>query len=80
MIKYLLILLFFTCSCTFKTELSNEKLYKINYEVNQYEYVSDLKQFGVSDYWQLPYDTVTSNSGDCEDLAMAKAYSLRSRS
>lgn len=34
------------------------------------EYVSDTISHGVSDYWQLPAETLSLRTGDCEDLSI----------
>lgn len=44
-------------------------LYKTNIEVNnQIAPLSDIKHWGISESWDLPYD----GKGDCEDYAMMK--------
>lgn len=42
-----------------------------------YEY--DSVQFGVSEYWQLPRETLARGKGDCEDQAILLASLLRAR-
>ena len=37
---------------------------------NEIEYVSDTGVHGVSDYWQLPRDTLSLGTGDCEDFSI----------
>jgi predicted transglutaminase-like cysteine proteinase len=37
---------------------------------------SDLRQWGVSDHWSAPLETLTSRRGDCEDYAIAKYVAL----
>jgi len=41
----------------------------------QYEYDSDV--YGVSDYWQLPYETLSLKTGDCEDQAFLLCSLIR---
>lgn len=36
----------------------------------QIAYVSDQEQHGTVDYWQLPYETLRSGTGDCEDKSI----------
>jgi predicted transglutaminase-like cysteine proteinase len=40
-------------------------------------YVSDMTQHGVPDYWSSPLATFASQTGDCEDYAIAKFLALR---
>jgi predicted transglutaminase-like cysteine proteinase len=50
----------------------------INRETNlAIKYTSDVRQFGVSDYWATPFETLGSGKGDCEDYAIAKHAILR---
>ena len=37
---------------------------------NEIEYVSDTSVHGVSDYWQLPRETLSLRTGDCEDFSI----------
>ncbi len=47
-------------------------LERVNQHINKFAYKSDIKNFGVSDYWASPMETLLDQSGDCEDLALAK--------
>jgi predicted transglutaminase-like cysteine proteinase len=38
---------------------------------------SDEAQWGVSDRWSAPFETLRSNRGDCEDYALVKYLALR---
>ena len=38
--------------------------------------VSDEIQWGVSDHWSDPFETLHANSGDCEDYAIVKYAAL----
>ncbi len=38
---------------------------------------SDETQWGVSDHWSAPFETLQSNRGDCEDYAILKYLALR---
>ena len=37
---------------------------------NEIEYVSDITAHGVSEYWQLPRETLSLGTGDCEDFSI----------
>jgi predicted transglutaminase-like cysteine proteinase len=37
---------------------------------NEIEYVSDATAHGVSEYWQLPRETLSLRTGDCEDFSI----------
>jgi two-component system response regulator len=50
----------------------------INRETNlAIKYTTDSRQFGVSDYWATPFETLGSGMGDCEDYAITKHAILR---
>ena len=52
-----------------------ERLMAINVRVNQrLTYKIDQLQWGVSDYWQTPSESIALGTGDCEDYAILKAY------
>ena len=53
-----------------------EKLKAVNDWGNAHPYVLDIVNWGVEDYWETPYEFMEV-SGDCEDYAIAKYYSLR---
>ena len=48
----------------------------VNRYMNQAPYISDLKNWGVKDYWETPGQFLRM-FGDCEDYAIAKFLSLR---
>jgi predicted transglutaminase-like cysteine proteinase len=50
---------------------------KINHIINSYPYVSDITNWGVTDYWETP-DEFFEDGGDCEDFALAKYAWLHS--
>lgn len=50
---------------------------KVNDIINQYDYVADITNWGVSDYWETPAEFF-ARGGDCEDFAIAKYAWLRS--
>ena len=50
-------------------------------QVNQFinrsvSFVSDRQAWGLDDYWATPAQTLSLGQGDCEDLAIAKYFSL----
>jgi len=57
-----------------KSEL--EKLKITNTYINQLRFLDDRVHWGKNDYWATPVETLASNGGDCEDLAIAKYYTL----
>jgi predicted transglutaminase-like cysteine proteinase len=48
----------------------------INARMNKAKYVMDNDNWGVSDYWETPYEFM-ARFGDCEDYAIMKYLSLR---
>lgn len=44
---------------------------------NQVPYITDLKNWGVEDYWATPVEVLGSFGADCEDYAIAKFLSLK---
>jgi predicted transglutaminase-like cysteine proteinase len=53
-----------------------EQLAAINRYANEKDYVLDMDNYGVEDYWAIPREFF-SNGGDCEDYAITKYFSLR---
>ena len=50
---------------------------KIVHWVNKHiHYRTDISNFGIVDYWQLPVETLTLGSGDCDCLAFLTASML----
>lgn len=55
-----------------------DKLVKINDFLNQrIRFEDDLSIWNLSDYWATPLETIGQGSGDCEDFAIMKYYSLK---
>jgi predicted transglutaminase-like cysteine proteinase len=50
---------------------------KVDDFINSYDYVADIINWGVSDYWETPAEFF-AHGGDCEDFAIAKYAWLRS--
>jgi len=53
------------------------KLREVNRFFNQFTYVTDIKQWGVNDYWATPEEFIGTQRGDCEDFVIAKYFVLR---
>ena len=56
----------------------SEKLIKINdFFNNNFLFIDDLEVWGQADYWATPLELIGQGRGDCEDMAIAKYYSLK---
>ena len=55
---------------------SDEQIRKVNVYANKKEYILDLENYGLSDYWATPKQFL-HNNGDCEDYAIIKMMSLK---
>ena len=53
-----------------------EQLVAVNDFINRIDYVMDIKQWHQADYWASPLETIIKKAGDCEDLAIAKYFTL----
>jgi predicted transglutaminase-like cysteine proteinase len=53
-----------------------EQLQKINRYLNQVDYITDIENWGLNDYWAT-LKQFFSKDGDCEDYAIAKYFSLK---
>ena len=53
-----------------------QRLRFVNSFWNSYPYITDIKNWGKQDYWAIPKEFV-GKSGDCEDYAIVKFYTLR---
>ena len=53
-----------------------EQLKEVNDWGNKHPYVEDQLNWGMTDYWETPFEFMEIN-GDCEDYAITKYYSLR---
>jgi predicted transglutaminase-like cysteine proteinase len=55
-----------------------EKLEKINSFFNKkIVFANDIDIYGVNDYWATPVEFLSRGTGDCEDYAIAKYFSLK---
>ncbi len=53
------------------------KIYKVNSFFNQSRYITDIKLWGISDYWATRTEFIGKGAGDCEDFAIAKYFTLK---
>ncbi|WKZ12372.1 MAG: transglutaminase-like cysteine peptidase [Gammaproteobacteria bacterium] len=53
-----------------------EQLREVNRYANEKDYILDLENYGIEDYWAIPREFF-ANGGDCEDFAITKYFSLR---
>jgi len=54
-----------------------ERLRGVNRFFNRFTYRSDRDLWGREDHWATPAELVARGAGDCEDLAIAKYFTLR---
>ena len=54
----------------------NEQIRKINNYANKREYILDIENYGLDDYWATPKQFLINN-GDCEDYAIIKMMSFK---
>jgi predicted transglutaminase-like cysteine proteinase len=54
-----------------------EKLEAVNNFFNEVRYSSDMKIYGVSDYWATPWEFLGKDIGDCEDYVISKYFALK---
>lgn len=54
----------------------DEQVKRVNGFANNKEYILDIENYGLSDYWATPKQFL-QNSGDCEDYAIIKMMSLK---
>lgn len=52
------------------------QVFAVNRYMNQWRYITDERLHGVRDLWATPLEFMTQ-SGDCEDYAIAKYYALK---
>lgn len=57
---------------------AEDKLKRVNNFFNRrLQFGEDQQIWGRSDYWATPMETLVKSSGDCEDFAIAKYFTLR---
>ncbi|QOG11367.1 transglutaminase-like cysteine peptidase [Arcobacter sp. FWKO B] len=60
-----------------KNKTEEEKIELINDFFNNVKYASDIKNYGVTDYWATPFEFLARDQGDCEDYVIAKYFTLK---
>lgn len=61
-----------------RSNSDGEKLEKVNVFINMtMTYAEDIDIWGVKDYWATPLEFVARGTGDCEDYAIAKYFTLK---
>jgi len=60
-----------------KNEKILTKLKLVNDYFNKFKYKSDLENWKKEDYWASPLEFMTLKTGDCEDYAIAKFFTLK---
>jgi predicted transglutaminase-like cysteine proteinase len=61
---------------TIKAKPLRQQLDLVNDWSNEHPYIEDQLNWGMEDYWVTPYEFMEI-SGDCEDYAISKYYSLK---
>lgn len=59
-----------------KGQVNQDTVQALNDFINQWGYVNDIQNWGVSDYWATPMEFL-NRSGDCEDYAILKFVALK---
>lgn len=60
-----------------KNKSDLEKLEAVNNFFNDVRYSSDMKTYGVKDYWATPWEFLGKDMGDCEDYVISKYFALK---
>ncbi len=53
-----------------------QQIKRVNRYANEKEYILDIENYGVADYWATPKEFLINN-GDCEDYAIIKMLSMK---
>ncbi len=53
-----------------------QQIKSVNTYANQKEYILDIENYGIADYWATPKEFLVSH-GDCEDYAIIKMLSMK---
>lgn len=59
-----------------KTLSELSKVERVNTFFNSLAWLPDDENWGMEDYWATPLETLLRGAGDCEDLAIAKYFTL----
>jgi predicted transglutaminase-like cysteine proteinase len=59
-----------------RSDSLSDQLKTVNDWANEHPYIEDQVNWGMEDYWETPHELIDV-SGDCEDYAITKYYSLR---
>lgn len=51
-------------------------LESVNNFFNMFNFIDDIKLWGVNNYWATPIEFIGVNGGDCEDYSIAKYFTL----
>ncbi|MDW7771644.1 MAG: transglutaminase-like cysteine peptidase [Desulfobulbaceae bacterium] len=54
-----------------------KKLATVNSFFNGFDFVEDIYLWGMDDYWATLFETLARSAGDCEDITIAKYFTLR---
>jgi predicted transglutaminase-like cysteine proteinase len=60
-----------------RSKSEQEKLEGVNNFFNDVRYSSDIKTYGMKDYWATPWEFLGKDLGDCEDYVIAKYFALK---
>ena len=60
-----------------KSASEAEKLVRVNAFFNRLRYAEDRSQWQAEEYWATPRELLARRAGDCEDLVIAKYFTLR---
>lgn len=55
----------------------NKKLATVNTFFNQFDFIDDAYLWGREDYWATLPETLSVSAGDCEDITIAKYFTLK---
>ena len=55
---------------------TSQQIKMVNKYANEKEYVLDIENYGIADYWATPKEFLLNN-GDCEDYAIIKMLSMK---
>jgi len=67
---------FYDIAVKYEHVSDEKKLEVVNNYFNDLPYIPDSRHWHKKDYWALPFETLGTYGGDCEDLAIAKYVAL----